>query len=281
MEASKLYSRLDKDFIKPGMTDDWVSYMDSIRRFLSDNFKVRQMGLVCDNSHEIKRVYTAVFPTDAVLKEVAKSKDALLFLHHPSIWDITKAPEVFQQMNPTLLERLRQQRDSIYALHVPLDNFSSYSTSTTLAKSLKVFQLKPFAPYGGGLAGVYGKTRFKTREELRKMFRKAAGHRISLYPYGQGDISNGEVALVAGGGNDIKILREVADLGINTFVTGITALNSYSQAAHDFARKHRINILGGTHYSTEKFACMKMCEYFRKRGLLCRFIPGKPGLEDL
>lgn len=280
MEAERLYARLEKDFIKPGITDDWMKYMKN-KDFLSDNFKARSMGVVCDNSEEIKRVYTAVFPTDAVLRQVVKTKDALLFVHHPEIWDMTKAPAVFQEMNPELLEKLKQQRVSIYNLHTALDNYGVYSTSKCLAEALKITGLKSFAPYNGGLAGIFGNTRLKTIKELEQEFKKAVSHRVSLYAYGENKINNGIVALVAGGGNDAETLKEIANNKINTFVTGITALNSHSQSAHDFAKQHKINILGGTHYSTEKFACIAMCKYFENLGLPCRFIAGKPGLEDL
>jgi hypothetical protein len=39
--------------------------------------------------------------------------------------------------------------------------------------------------------------------------------------------------------------------------------------------------LGGTHYSTEKFACMAMTKYFEKLGLPSEFIEDAPGLADL
>ena len=280
MKSNQLYAKLEKDFIKSGITDDWIKFM-KYTNFLSDSFKERSMGVVCDNADEIKRVYTTVFPEDSVLRQVAKSKDALLFLHHPEIWDLRKAPNVFQEMNQRLLKRLRDQRVSVYNIHAALDNFSPYSTSSTLAMKLKLAQLKPFAPYNGGLAGVYGRTDLEDVESLEKRFKQIVGHRTSLYQYGDNQIRNRQVAVVAGGGNDLDILREVADLGINVLVTGISALNSHSQSAHDFAKQHQINILGGTHYSTEKFACMKMCNYFRRLGLPCRFIPGRAGLEDL
>ena len=103
----------------------------------------------------------------------------------------------------------------------------------------------------------------------------------ALYQYDDNQIRDGKIAIVAGGGNSVEILQEVSDLGVNTFVTGVTILNKHSQEAHDFAKTNRINILGGTHYSTEKFACIEMCKYFRKLGLSCKFIAGKPSLKDL
>ena len=49
----------------------------------------------------------------------------------------------------------------------------------------------------------------------------------------------------------------------------------------EIAKKYSINIIGATHYSTEKWACMNMLDYFRKIGLGCVFMPGKPDMNDL
>ncbi|VVB78045.1 NIF3 (NGG1p interacting factor 3) [uncultured archaeon] len=283
MKAKELYARLEKDFIRPELSDDWAEYMNEVKDFLSDNFKKRSMGLVCDNSEQINKVYTAVFPTKEVMKYVLnqKAENAMLFVHHPSIWDITNTPEVFQQMDKGLLKKFKARRISVYNLHVPLDNYGEYSTSLTLAKGLGINPTKPFGQYFGALCGIFGKTKLKTTRELSNNFKKLVGHKVSLYQYGSPEIKRGVIAVVAGGGNDVEMLQEVAKEGINTFVTGITALSPHSQKAHEFAKKNKINILGGTHYSTERFACISMCNYFRKLGLESQFIEGKPGLEDL
>ena len=46
-------------------------------------------------------------------------------------------------------------------------------------------------------------------------------------------------------------------------------------------KKNKINILGGTHYSTKTFACIAIVEYFEKMGLVSEVIKNIPGVEDL
>ena len=58
-------------------------------------------------------------------------------------------------------------------------------------------------------------------------------------------------------------------------------MNEYSRETHEFEKENGINLLGGTHYSSEKFAPMKMCQYFNKLGLPSEFIDDKPDLYDL
>ncbi len=283
MNAEELYDRLEKDFITPSVSDEWAKYMESIADYLSDNFKRRSMGLVCDNAQEISKVYTAVFPSDNVMQSVLDKgeKEVMLFVHHPSIWDIRKAPAAFQQMDRGLLEKFREREISIYNLHVPLDNYGEYSTSSTLAKALGVTDLRPFLEYYGSLAAVFGKTEITTVREMRDRFAAVLGHRTSLYQYGTNQIKNGTVAVAAGGGNLVQVHEEIAREGVNILITGITIRNSYTQKTHDYAREKGINILGGTHYSTEKPACQAMCDYFKKLGLPSVFIEDSPVLEDL
>jgi putative NIF3 family GTP cyclohydrolase 1 type 2 len=283
MEANKLYQQLERDFIAPELSDDWAGKMASVAGFLSDNFKHRSMGLVCDFTAEIGKVYTAVFPSYPVLRKILDggAADATLFIHHPMVWDITKSPEVLAPMDGVLLQQFKDKKISIYNLHVPLDNFGKYSTSVSLAHALGIEIEKPFAPYFGALCGVFGRTDSASIGNLRNKFREAAGHDVGLYCYGGNDIRGGKVAVVAGGGNSVEILEEVAAAGVNVFVTGISAKNGFSRAAHEFAQEHQINILGGTHYSTEKFACMAMVDYFKKLDLPAEFIADDPVMEDI
>jgi len=283
MEAIQLYQHLEKDFITPEMSDEWAQYMDSVADFLSENFRKRSMGLVCDFTTEINKVYTAVFPSRKVMQKILDDgiHDAMLFVHHPSIWDIRKAPEVFQQMDRNLLQQFKDRKISIYNLHVPLDNFGEYSTSVTLAKALNIKPEKSFASYFGALCGIFGKTNSATVQDLRKRFQEVIGHEVNLYNYGDNEIKNGIVAIIAGGGNDADMLKDIAKEEVNTFITGVTVKNEHSKKAHDFAEKYRINILGGTHYSTEKFACISMVDYFKKIGLPSEFIEDKPVMEDV
>jgi putative NIF3 family GTP cyclohydrolase 1 type 2 len=283
VEASKLYEQLEKDFIFPELVDDWSKETIDISNFVCDQYKKRFMGLVCDNSKTINKVYTAVFPSNKVIQSVLDKNetDIMLFVHHPAIWDIRKSPQVFQSMDKNLLKQFKDKRISIYNLHVPLDNFSDYSTSVSLASQLGIKIDKKIAPYHGAMAGIVGTTKFTNIGELKEKFESIIGHQVSLYQNSDEEIKNQKIAVVAGGGNDVEILKEVFSEDVNTFITGITIKNDHSKSAHDFAKENKINILGGSHYSTEKFACINMCQYFNKLNLLSEFIDDVPVLEDL
>lgn len=281
MKAEELYKRLEKDFDLEHCRDDWSRMF--FNEFISDNFKNRYMGVLLDNCRQISHVYTAVFPSDRVLNKILETgkQDVLLLVHHPMVWDVRKAPEVFADINPDLLPKLKERRISVYTLHVPLDKNGEYSTTVNLAKVLGVIQKGEFYEYFGVKVGITGKTGCKSPEELNNKVASVVGHKTRLWKYGADEIKNGTVALVAGGGNSVEILQEVANLGINVFVTGITALNDYYREAHDFAKEKKINIIGATHYSTEKFACIAVCGYFKNLELPCEFLEDEPLLEDM
>lgn len=283
MNAAELYSYLERDFISRELKDDWARYMGEVEDYLCINFKERSMGLVCDFAKEINKVYSAVFPTKEIMQKIINdgTRDAMLFVHHPCIWDIRKTPNAFYQMERTLLEKFKDNGISIYNLHVPLDNFSNYSTSKTLADVLDIEIEKPFASYRGALCGIIGKTKCKNVEDLHNKFSKTLGHNTSLYLYGDTNIQDGRIAIVAGGGNNKDTISEMIENNVNVLITGITINNENYSEVHRLEQKNCINVLGGTHYSTEKFACEKMCLYFEKLGLASTFIEGEPIYEDM
>ena len=280
MKAKKLYKKLDSDFELDKLKDDWKEM--EYNQYISGNFKKRYMGVLLDNSQDIDCVYTAVFPSDKVLNQILKSgKDNILLVtHHPMIWDI-RNPSIFLNISKNLLPILKQKKISIYSIHVPLDKNGEYSTSTNLARSLELDIEGEFYEYFGVKVGVIGTTKLTTPEELAEKLKSVVGHTTKLWNYGSEEILNHKVAGVGGGGNNREGIEEIVDLGINTYVTGVTVLNDFSRKVHEFEKENRINIIGGTHYSTEKFACIALCKYFEKLGLNCEFIEDEPVLEDI
>ena len=282
MLAKEVYDCLEGDFIKPEICDDWYRYMTELEPFICDNFKKRDMGLVCDFTETVNRVYTAVFPSENVLRRVLENDgNAMVFLHHASIWDLKKSPVGFYLMDASLLEMLKEKHISLYCLHYPLDNYSEYSTSTTLANALDIDIIRPFANYSGAACGVFGKTKCTTVHEFQGKYSEAVGHETKLYQYGDVAIPGNMVAVCAGGGTQNFVIQELIENDIKVLLTGITLKNEHSAEAHELAKSNQINVLGGTHYSSEKFACIAMCKYFSKLGLPAEFIADEPCYEDM
>ena len=282
MLAKSIYNQLEKDFIKSDITDNWFKYMSKLEPFLCENFRNRSIGLVWDFTNNINNIYTAVFPSEKVLRKVLEGNgEAMLFTHHPSIWDLKKAPKGFYQMDYSLLEKLKAKKISIFNLHHPLDNYTEYSTSKTLADVLHIEIVKPFAKFAGAVCGVIGKTKYITINELHKKYTETVGHETKLYQYGDSKIQGNLIAVCAGGGNQKFVVEELIENNVKTLITGITVKNDVSLVTHELEQKYQINVIGGTHYSSEKFACIAMCKYFEKLGLSAEFIEDEPCYEDM
>jgi len=285
MKSTELYAALEREFIKPHLSEYvWEANVTTITDLLSENFKKRYMGVLADFADDVTHVYTAVFPSVPVLKMLLDQgvHDALLFVHHPAVWDIcgNSDSDAFVAIDHDLLLQCKKQRIAVYCLHVPLDNYGPYSTSVTFAQALGIKPIKPFAHYFGAYAGVFGSSDCTTLEQLQQRFMQAVGHEVRLYAYGDNVLSE-TVAVVAGGGLMLEVVQEIVAAGCNTLVTGLTLCNTFTQSAHDYARQNGLNILGGTHYSTEQFACVALCDYFKKLGLPAQFVADEPQLQDL
>lgn len=285
MKSQELYQKLNNDFKIDECQDDW-SNIEFDSEFVTENFRKRYMGILADNAEEIAKVYIAVFPSEKVMKTLLEKdeQNILLFTHHPVDWKIREGQSPFVNFNKELLQKFRENKISIYTLHTPLDRNGEYSTSVNFAQALGLARVGEFAEYFGFLSGVIGKTDCENVGEMAERFEKAVGHEVKIWSYGIEEIKDGKVAVAAGGGNDPEILSEVGKLGINTLLTGVTFPNKDyepSLQAHKIAKESKINMIGGTHYSTEKFACIKMTEYFEKLGIQSEFLEDDPDVGDL
>jgi putative NIF3 family GTP cyclohydrolase 1 type 2 len=274
---------MERDFPIALCDDNWSEIGNT--EFITNQYRQRYMGLVTDNTESVEFAYTAVFPSAAVLERILADnrRNALLFVHHPMDFDMTRTP-VFIDIPKAYLHRLQERKLSIYNLHAPLDANGEYSTTVNFARTLGIEPVEGFYRYHKVDIGIIGTTGCRTVSELKARFEAAVGHEVAWYHHGDDVIDGGRVALVAGGGNDASIYPQLEELGIHTFLTGITnRRDDYppSIEAHRQAEVCRINLLGGTHYSTEKFACMKMVEYFSNLGIPGEFIAGVPGMMDL
>ena len=284
MKAEKLYSKLDNDFDIGNLKDDW-SFM-RFNDYISPDFKNRYMGIVLDNTVEVNKVYTATIPDLEILEKLIRSAETgiLLFSHHAMCYDPTIKGFPFYDIPENFLLKLKQQRISFYVLHAPLDRNGEYSTSVNLAKNLSLEIIDEFCEYEGIKCGVICKTNIKTAIELSEYVRSIADHEVKLSSYGDDLIHGGRVAVAAGGGSVGFVAKELSELGINMYITGCTRIVPSVEPImefHKITRENKINVIGATHYTTEKYACMAMVRYFEKSGIQAEFLEGKYYLEDL
>jgi putative NIF3 family GTP cyclohydrolase 1 type 2 len=200
------------------------------------------------------------------------------------IWDPTLTGFPFKNIPKHYLPKLEKQKISFYNLHIPLDKNGDYSTSISLAKVLDIEPKQEFFNYYGAKVGIIGKTVENKASSIAENLQRVVAHQVKLWKYGDDEIRDSKIGLVAGGGNYPEVIDELVMLGVNLYVTGVSIFNTDYQPSirfHEIAKDLQVNIISGTHYSTEKFACMAMTDYFSNIGVTSEFIEGRYYLEDL
>jgi len=166
---------------------------------------------------------------------------------------------------------------------VPLDKNGPYSTTVSLARALEIETEREFFEYHGVKVGIIGKTECKSVFELSGRVKETVGHLLKIWAYGSMQITNGKVALVAGGGNYPEIVEELAETDVRTYITGVTMTNPDYEPSlrfHEICQENKINVIAATHYSTEKFACIAIQKFFEELGVPSEFLEDDPSFED-
>jgi putative NIF3 family GTP cyclohydrolase 1 type 2 len=284
MNAKELYEKIGRDFEIDKYKDDWCFV--EFNEFINPDFKERYIGVMLDNTAEIEKVYTSTFPDAEVLDNILSRNESevLLFCHHAMGYDPTLKGFPFYNIPDGYLKKLKERCISFYVMHIPLDSNGTYSTSVNLAKALKLDIKSEFCEYLGCKLGVIGETDFMKLGDFALYVENIIGHAIKVRQYGDEVIKRKTVAVAAGGGCIDFVAEELAALGINTFLTGCTRpIPSFEPNLefHRIAKENKINLVGATHYSTEKFACMAMVKYFDGLNIEAEFVEGAPCMEDL
>ncbi|MHA2301446.1 MAG: Nif3-like dinuclear metal center hexameric protein, partial [Candidatus Thorarchaeota archaeon] len=122
MKAEKLYKSLKDEFEYDKYEREEWGFSDD-DDYVTESFKKTGKGVVLDNTEEIQKVYTAVFPSEHVLDQLLSSgeRNILLFTHHPVIWDTTIGGFPFRKIPSDYLENLRDCAISLCSIHAPLD----------------------------------------------------------------------------------------------------------------------------------------------------------------
>ncbi len=232
---------------------------------------------------ELEKVYTACFADEEVFAELQRrgAHDCMLFTHHPAPQK-TALDADYPPLSELSLKIMKENRINLFAYHIPLDRNGVYSPGNNLAKVMGARPFGEFYLQNKVLMGVLCDTDLKTRSDVVECLEKTLGHECRCYPYGSEELMGGRIAIMGGGAKDTTIYDYLIEQGVNCFICGVTNPGAaWIQAIHDAAKKAGVNLIGGTHYSTEKFAPKAMCDFFEKLGLESEFIESAPKLSEL
>jgi len=293
MNLDVLIRRISKDFEIDKFPEDWgfITADDKkLKKYATKKFLKENRGLILKNSDNANRIFLACFPSTFVLKQIAKqkTKDALLITHHPFDWNGTGMG--FKRYSDEDYRLMRRNGISLLFMHVPWDHVRNepdrVSTAYGTAKKLNMKVEGEFQEYHKATVSVYGRLPVKSVDELVGYVKKKLGKKmLNVFKYGSDEV--GLVAIVPGGGNEAEMLEEAHELGVSTYITGCTnrCKNVYSKnKAKKFLEKAKelnMNVIGASHYLTEKWAMQQSVPYFERFGLPVKFVEDKAQLKKL
>jgi len=265
INANDLYAILE-DFFRP--------------QECTDIFK---LGVQYHNTDFIKKIYTSTFASVEVIEEVLsrQERDVMIFSHHP-VPPKTNENNPYPEIPTNLIKRLKDSQVSLFSYHIPLDRHNPYSPSYTLALALGLSPYDTFYFQNGVKMGELCQGDYKDIDDISSELERLFGHAVKSYCYGDAKIKNNRIAIMSGCAKNLDAYTYLYKKGVNTFITGVTNKEiSWVPAIHEQAKANGVNLIGGTHYSTEKFAPITLVQYFIGLGIPCEFIDEMPNMSDI
>ena len=277
---------LDREFDALAGREDLVQWAvtEDNCRWINPTFLKQKTGLFIVGVEKIRGVRTSVFVSDRVVQKLSNEPPCLLLTHHH--FNYFEDERGLQPISAEQIQTLAKQGHSVYVSHAPLDTHPEYGTSIVLAAAIGVRSTERFYEYFGvptALAGEVDEQDFHDfAEHVKKSLSRPkidmVQHRARVH----------KVAVVAGGGDLPDVLQEAYELGADTMVLG-TLENRWAvrgvQVAHkEFLRlneKLKLNLIGGSHYATERLAMVKVTGFFEAMGVSCRFCEDEELLKAL
>ncbi len=277
MRRSDLVTRLDSEFKIAGHPENLLEWAlnDENREAFNPDFLDRRTACVLAGAENVANVFTVVFVTDAIIEELAAHPASLVFTHHH--FDCHEDERGIEPLRRDQLEELRRQGHSLYVAHAPLDTHPVYGTSLVLARLLEVPHESGFFKYAGTDVGVIGRIEPTVFSDLAERVRRVlerpsvttVQHRQSVH----------KVAIAAGGGDFGQVAEEVAQAGCDTLITGPVQnrwANPLVQENHrcflEICQRCGVNLIGGTHYATERPSMIAVVKMFRQWGIPATYL---------
>lgn len=285
MKLSTVVNALDEKFEVAKIKEDWSWAFDTLvpKNRLVPKFLSSSAGLFIAPGDECQKIYASCFPSHYVLSEIERKgqKDVLLVVKHPFDWDGGKGFLPFQADDVDMIKRLRI---NIYSVHTPIDkNRNEAGLFSTAYGFAKAVGLKPHGEFGkeGDLnpwmkIGVYGSVVEQDLQILVRSVSSRLKHEVKSWSFNSMPVK--KVGIVTGGGAQKRLIIEAKGLGIDTYITGVTKQNEWPPSksmTEEFfatAKKFNINVIGASHYLTEKFALEFSMPYFSRLGVPAEFI---------
>lgn len=276
MDILELTGKLDNEFDIPNHSEDLVAWAvtDENRSYINPNFLDKKTALFTKFSDTINKVFTVVFITDGIVNKISKEQNCLIITHHH--FDYYEDERGILAIRPAMLQKLKDNKISIYVAHAPLDTHKKYGTSISLANLCNVSVEKLFFDYFGAPTALIGKIE-KTTFENFSSFVQEKLERPTLTKIKHKDFVE-KIAVIGGGGDEPDILQTAYDEGCDTILTGtiehrwaVPFIQEGNKKFHILNDKLKLNLIGGTHYGTERPAMIDLLGLIKSYNIDCEY----------
>ena len=217
------------------------------------------VGLLCGSAKQpVTKILVALDPFESVCREAETEGADLLVTHHPLIFQAPKSITDDDGVGRAILQLIRGGISAINA-HTNLD-CAPGGVNDVLAVTLGLDDISVINPSGADKEGrPWGLLRQGTVTE--QPLEEFLDHvKTALRCGGLRFVSGGKPVhrVAVGGGSCAGALREVADLGCDTFVTADVKYNQFWDAA-----ELGVNLIDAGHFPTENPVCAVLAEKLR------------------
>jgi len=285
VEIIEIVKKLDNEFNIKSNQENLIEWAvtDRNKKYINLDFLEKKTGLMTRNSAEIKKIFTAVFITNSIINRILKNKECLIITHHN--FNYFEDERGLQPIQPEIFKEFAETKNSIYVAHAPLDTHKKYGTSICLAELCEIEIDKLFFNYFGAPTAVIGnikREKFeKFSERIRKKIQRPYLNLIKNRVYIK------KIAVIAGGGDIPEILQQSYDFGCDTLFTGtvenrwnLPFIQEGNKKFHELNKKLKLNLIGGTHYATERPSMIKILELLRDSKLQSEYIEDRELLNS-
>ncbi len=231
-----------------------VAYLDEYLR-VREIEDTSQNGLQVEGPAEVRKVAFAVDACQAAADGAVIQKAQLLIVHHGLFWDKPRrlVGPLFRQARTLILGGC-----GLYAAHLPLDAHPEVGNNAELARLLGLQDVRPFGRYHGVEIGVAGTLEppLPIPTLIGRLIQTLQVPPVRVLAHGTPDARR--VAVISG--DAVSMLEQVADAGLDTFITGETRHGAFHSVA-----ELGVNVLFAGHYATEAVGLKALARHLEEK----------------
>jgi len=277
MQLDDLVRKFDDEFFMTKVIEDHTAWSmtDKTKEYANEDFINKSTGLMFRFNNSVAKVFTTVFVTNEIIDKICDIENSLLFTHHH--FNYYEDERGLMPISLEQIERLKNAHISLYVAHAGLDTHQQYGTSISLAGVIDIHIDKYFFDYFGSPAALIGSVPPKSFNDFIEKAKLGMQRKTLTIEKHRENVAR--VAVVAGGGDEPEILEQAYNLGCDTYIGGtienkwaLPFVQESNKKFRELNKSLKLNLIGGTHYGTERFAMMKVLDYFKQLGLTASFV---------